>query len=666
MMEAGSGERLGRYVLTRRLGAGGMAEVFEAVDELLRRRVAVKVVRGPLAESGEFTTRFLREARLAAQLRHPNVVPIYDVGVDRGVLFVVMPVLEGGTLSDRVQAGVADATSLGWLAELASALDYAHGRGVVHRDVKPQNVLFDDAGALQLSDFGLARSLEETTQLTQTGAVLGTPVYMSPEQINGSNVGPATDQYALAVLSFRLLTGRLPIERASAPVVFQKTLFEPLPPPSSVRPDLSPEVDAVLERALAKRPQDRFPSCAAFVEALAVALSPSGRRVRGDLPTRVASRTGAPSLPPTLLAPTLSGPTGARSTRATPRPAPPAPPAPPAEERRSPLPLPGASRTTWSDSAPSRPSRAGPAVPLPVVLILAGLAVTLALAIGISLARREAGGGPPPEATPAAAAAAAVPSPAPAATASPAEAPSPTALPAETPTPPPLEEVTVIEVSPSPTALPWSVPSLARRPPPTSPPTTAFAQQPPTFAPPPASPPPPPPTHGPYLFPTALPAPPATHAWPTAVPPVPPPTPTRPAPPPTAVPPPTVPPDPLASVPRRPHQVRFQLEKAVLLVERSAYVIALDFSDDLDSDEKVGHFATLRVKSRGGQPLLLLDQPLTLLACEGLSGDEVRCTVEKSLTRFGGKGRELTETDEVEVRAVVGGFLVSETLPVED
>ncbi len=124
MMEAGSGERLGRYVLTRRLGAGGMAEVFEAVDELLRRRVAVKVVRGPLAESGEFTTRFLREARLAAQLRHPNVVPIYDVGVDRGVLFVVMPVLEGGTLSDRVQAGVADATSLGWLAELASALDY--------------------------------------------------------------------------------------------------------------------------------------------------------------------------------------------------------------------------------------------------------------------------------------------------------------------------------------------------------------------------------------------------------------------------------------------------------------------------------------------------------------------------------------------------------------
>lgn len=658
-MEAGSGERLGRYVLTRRLGAGGMAEVFEAVDELLRRRVAVKVVRGPLAESGEFTTRFLREARLAAQLRHPNVVPIYDVGVDRGVLFVVMPVLEGGTLSERAQAGLDDATSLGWLAALASALDYAHGHGVVHRDVKPQNVLFDDAGALQLSDFGLARSLEETTQLTQTGAVLGTPVYMSPEQVSGSVVGPATDQYALGVLTFRLLTGRLPIEQASAPVVLQKTLFERLPPPSAFRPGLPPAVDAAVARALAKRPGERFPSCSAFVEALARALSLSTGASPGDVPTTLLSHAGRPTLPPTVVA-TPPPRSSAVSRGATPRP-PPArvPPAPEGAERRSPLPLPGASRTLWSD--PSSTRAAPPSVPLPVVLIGLGLAVALALSVGISLARR--GGSrasrpaqpvpSPPAPTAAPALVAALPPPA-----------ATTASPAPEPTPPPLEDVTVVEVYPSPTAIAWAIPSMARRPaapaplPPAHPPVLTATLSPATS-------PPPSPTHGAYLFPTPVGG---AASWPTATPttPAPPPAPTRPPAPPSATPVPTTPPDPLASVPVRKRGPRFALEKAVVRVERSAYVIALDFSDDLDSPETVGTFATLRVTTRGNEPLLLHPQPLTILPCKGLSGDEVLCEVDKALTRFGAEDEELTEDDTVEVRAVVGGFLLSERLPVED
>ena len=190
-MEPVSGQKLGRYTLTRRLGAGGMAEVWEATDELLKRRVAVKIVRGALAESPEFSSRFLREARLAAQLQHSGIVAVFDVGLDREALFVVMPVLSGGSLSDRLARPVDDATAIGWLKTLASALDYAHGKGVVHRDVKPLNVLFDEAGSPHLSDFGLAKGLDEATHLTQTGMILGTPLYMSPEQAMGTAAGTA-------------------------------------------------------------------------------------------------------------------------------------------------------------------------------------------------------------------------------------------------------------------------------------------------------------------------------------------------------------------------------------------------------------------------------------------------------------------------------------------
>ena len=638
-MEAGSGERLGRYVLTRRLGAGGMAEVFEAVDELLRRRVAVKVVRGPLSEAREFHTRFLREARLAAQLRHPNVVPIYDVGVDRGVLFVVMPVLGGGTLSDRVLPGVADVTALDWLSSLASALDYAHGKGVIHRDVKPQNVLFDDEGGLQLSDFGLARSLEETTQLTQTGAVLGTPVYMSPEQINGSGVGPGSDQYALGILAFRLLTGRLPIEKVPAAVIFQRTLFEPLPPPSTFRPGLPAGVDDAIERALSKRPADRFPSCTAFVQSLATALAPSAGRGPRDVPTTRLTRDRRPTLPPPVAVTPPS----------------PAPPAPPSADRQSPIPLPGVSRTVWS--TPSSTGASARPVPWPVVVIGFGLALALALAVGVALARRSGAGAlRNVEATPPPTAPDAVPSTAPPTSLSSIFAPDPSPAAAETPTPPRLEDVLVVEVVPSPTFVPWTLPAPPR--PQVS--TRAFA-------------PPPLPTLAAAPFPTARPYPtwPPTATvtpWPTVTPSSTP-TPTRPAAAPTATPRPTAPPapaDPLASVPRRRHAASLHLESAVLHVSRSAYVISLEFSEDLDSEEKVGYFAALRVTTRGGSPLLLSADGLSILACEGLSGKEVTCEIQRSLTRFDEDGEELTEDDRLEVRGVVGGFAFSGTMPVDD
>lgn len=316
-MEPVSGQKLGRYTLTRRLGAGGMAEVWAATDELLQRQVAVKIVRGALAESPEFSSRFLREARLAAQLQHAGVVAVFDVGLERDALFVVMPVLSGGSLSDRLTGPVDDATALAWLGTLAGALDYAHGKGIVHRDVKPLNVLFDEEGSPHLADFGLAKGLDEATQLTQTGMILGTPLYMSPEQAMGTPAGPAADQYSLGIVAYRLLAGRLPFEKEPTPVLLRRTAFEEMPPPSQFRANLPPPVDTVFARVLAKSPQARFASCAAFVDALARALN---------------GRTGARAA--------ASGPSGTTTRDATPAPAHPiqgarpAPPPLPVERKR--------------------------------------------------------------------------------------------------------------------------------------------------------------------------------------------------------------------------------------------------------------------------------------------------------------------------------------------
>ena len=312
-MEPVSGRKLGRYTLTRRLGAGGMAEVWEATDELLKRRVAVKIVRAALSESREFASRFLREARLAAQLQHAHVVAVYDVGLEAGSLFVVMPVLAGGSLADRLAGPFDDRTALAWLRALASALDFAHGRGIVHRDVKPLNVLFDEAGEPHLSDFGLARGLDEATQLTQTGVLLGTPLYMSPEQAMGTPAGPAADQYSLGVLAYRLLAGRLPYEKEPTPVLLRRTVFEEMPPPSRFRGDLPTAVDAVFSRVLAKAPEARFGSCSGFVASLARALPHGGderttplepeatrveRALASDAPGASAGRTPPPPASP--------------------------------------------------------------------------------------------------------------------------------------------------------------------------------------------------------------------------------------------------------------------------------------------------------------------------------------------------------------------------------
>ncbi len=268
MAVLGIGTTLGRYRLEERVGAGGMAEVWRALDLGLERNVALKVMSPEaVATDASFVPRFLREAKVSARLEHPHILPIWDFGQAEDLLFIVMPLLPGGTLRDRARAGVPAIVAMEWLRALASALDYAHGEGVVHRDVKPANVLFDRTGRLFLSDFGLAREAGSAS-LTVAGTVLGTPVYMSPEQVRGEAASARSDQYALGVLAYYLLAGTPPFEANSVFVVMEKTLRDEPELPSALNPVLHRSVDYVLLKVLEKRPQERFESCGEFVDAL--------------------------------------------------------------------------------------------------------------------------------------------------------------------------------------------------------------------------------------------------------------------------------------------------------------------------------------------------------------------------------------------------------------
>src|SRR3954451_15588280 len=236
-----------RYRPVRHVANGGMAGVWEAHDELLDRSVAVKVLATHLSEDERARRRFQREARAAAGLsNHPHVVTIYDVGEHDGRTFMVMELLRGGTVSDRLRSGdrIPPKTSLRWLREAASALDAAHEAGVVHRDVKPGNMLLDERNRLALADFGIARlALED--QLTLTGQVLGTAAYISPEQAVGDGATAASDRYALAVVAFELLAGKRPFTAENFAAQARAHVEDPPPKASEINPDLPQGVDAV-------------------------------------------------------------------------------------------------------------------------------------------------------------------------------------------------------------------------------------------------------------------------------------------------------------------------------------------------------------------------------------------------------------------------------------
>ena len=275
-MSAHAGRTLGRYRLEAPLGQGGMAEVYRATDTKLARTVAVKVILATHAVEEHFLERFLREARMVASLEHPNILPVYDFGEENGVPFIVMPYLPGGSLRERLKAGpVPLSLASSWIAQLADALDAAHAAGVLHRDVKPANVLLGKDDRLFLADFGIAKMRESQTGLTATGVVVGTPIYMAPEQAQGHPASPATDRYALAVVAFEILSGRPPFDGDSALSLMHQHVSSPPPLLSARVAGLPDGLDAVLSRALAKDPAARPPTCRALAEAVA-AFAPAG------------------------------------------------------------------------------------------------------------------------------------------------------------------------------------------------------------------------------------------------------------------------------------------------------------------------------------------------------------------------------------------------------
>lgn len=270
------------YELRDMLGRGGMGFVFRAYEKSLKRPVAVKLLLPQLIYDNTFLARFSREAETSANLEHSNIVPVYHYGIENNMSYVVMRLLEGGTLSQWVQKGSANQETLRsideisqLLRQLASALDYAHSRGVVHRDIKPSNVMFDNHGTAYLVDFGIAKLVQDNfdaTQLTATGHTMGTPAYMPPEQWEGGDLVPATDQYALACMVYELLTGKPPFE-ARTPMALMRMHFQETPPPvHTARGELPETMDQVLNKALAKNPDDRFPTVTAFYKAFSSAI----------------------------------------------------------------------------------------------------------------------------------------------------------------------------------------------------------------------------------------------------------------------------------------------------------------------------------------------------------------------------------------------------------
>lgn len=287
-MTPGVGSTLGRYRLEASLGRGGMAEVFRATDERLGRAVAVKVILPSYAEQPLFVERFLREARLVAALEHPNVVPVYDFGEHQGAPFLVMPFLEGGTLAARlIGAPLPLPRVAAWVGQLAEALDAAHQQGVLHRDVKPGNVLIGKGDRLMLADFGIAKMTDSVTRLTATGSVVGTPVYMAPELAQGRPASAASDLYALAVMAYEMLTGRPPFTGDSALSVLHQHVHTPPPPLSVEGSGLPAALDQVFAAALAKDPAQRPASGDAFAKGLEAALAAAGAGM--TVPATVAS-----------------------------------------------------------------------------------------------------------------------------------------------------------------------------------------------------------------------------------------------------------------------------------------------------------------------------------------------------------------------------------------
>jgi serine/threonine protein kinase len=274
-LEATLDHRIGRYLIRGELGRGAMGVVYDAVDPMIGRRVAVKMISlkaGTDASEAEFMKeRLFREARSAGRLFHPGIVIILDVGLHDESAFITMELIEGESLHHRISQGPLDPkTALDILKQAAAALDYAHQQGVVHRDIKPANIMLQNKVTVKVADFGIAKLMSQNA--TMTGMLMGTPSYMSPEQIEAQPVDGRSDQFSLAVVAYELLTGARPFLADSMPTVAHLIVYGPRPSAAAARPGLPAAIDQVLERALSRMPADRFANCSQFTAALEQAL----------------------------------------------------------------------------------------------------------------------------------------------------------------------------------------------------------------------------------------------------------------------------------------------------------------------------------------------------------------------------------------------------------
>src|SRR3954454_24361727 len=312
----------GRYRILRKLGSGGMANVYLAEDEELGRRVAIKILNDRYANDELFIERFRREAKSAAALSHPNIVSIYDRGQAEGTYYIAMEVIEGRSLKELIltRGPLPIGQAIAYTLEILDALRLAHRHGIIHRDVKPHNILIGGE-RLKVTDFGIARA--GASQMTEAGSIMGTAQYLSPEQARGAPVTASSDLYSVAIVLYEMLTGKVPFSGDSAIEIAMKHLNELPKPPSKIRPEIPPELDHVVLRALAKAPEDRYQTAEEFAEDLhrveaGLPLAPgtseaatallAGAALMGDGSTEVLAGTavttpGVPPPPPTTRRP---------------------------------------------------------------------------------------------------------------------------------------------------------------------------------------------------------------------------------------------------------------------------------------------------------------------------------------------------------------------------
>jgi serine/threonine protein kinase len=436
-MEELAGRQLGPYRVISLVGKGGMAAVYKAYQPSMDRYVALKILPRQMAADPQFTARFENEARLLARLQHPYILPVFDYGQAEGYAYFIMPLVETGTLAQALRGRPLPVERIcEYTIEIGEALEYAHARGLLHRDVKPSNVLMDESGNCVLTDFGIAKLVDDSSNLTATGTLIGTPAYMSPEQGRGQELDRRSDIYSLGVIMYEMATGRVPFSATTPVAVIFKHIQEPLPPIEQVNPSLPTGLVNIINTALAKRPEDRFQTARDLVEAVQAAAAD----LRGSRVLPATMLEPAP-IPPPVIAPERP-PSGSYPRPSSPSTVPPGPP-PSMISGTSAQPAPGA--------LPAAPAArrgglgGGALLGLGGLVGLGGLFVILLLCAAIFFAPRLFGAQP----------AATTPGPAtrtPAPTSAEATA---TERPARTPTPD-IEVTTAVRPSPTFVLLPTS------------------------------------------------------------------------------------------------------------------------------------------------------------------------------------------------------------------